>query len=62
MNTLSKTLVIFVAMSLLTTACGGRLVQAESAEDTAVAVLSYRFVLGKSLGDPDVAEFIASNY
>jgi hypothetical protein len=37
------------------------LVQAESAEDTAVAVISYRVVLGKSLSDPDVADFIASN-
>ena len=61
MNTLGKTLVICAAISLLTTACGGRSVQAESAEDTAVAVVSYRVVLGKSLGDPSVVDFIASN-
>ena len=62
MNTLRKTLVICAAISLLTTACEGRLVQAESAEGTAVAVISYRVVLGKSLSDPDVADFIASNH
>jgi hypothetical protein len=62
MNTFSKTLIICAAISLLTSACGGRSVQAESAEDNAVAVISYRIVLGKSLGDPDVGDFIASNH
>ena len=62
MNTLCRTLVIFVAISLLTSACGGRLVQAESAKGTVVAVISYQVVLGKSLSDPDVADFIASNH
>ena len=62
MNTLSKTLVIFAAISLLTNACGGRLVQAESSESTAVEVISYRVVLGKPLSDPEVAKFITSNH
>ena len=62
MNTFRKTLVILAALSLLTSACGGRLVQAESAEATPIAVISYRVVLGKSLQDPDVSDFIASNH
>ena len=60
MNTLSKTLIICAAISFLTTACGWMSVQAESAEGTAVAVISYRVVLDKSLSDPAVADFIAS--
>ena len=60
MNTL-KTLVIFAAISLLASACSGRLVQAESAEDRAVAMISYRIVLGRSLNDPDVADFISNH-
>ena len=61
MNTLSKTLVMFAVLSLLTSACGGRLVQAESSESTAVPTINYPFLLGKSLSDPDVADFIVSN-
>ena len=62
MNTLSKTLLIFAVISLLTSACGGRLVQAESSEATTVQIISYQAVLGKPLSDPDVADFIDSNH
>lgn len=60
MNTLIKTLVIVAAISLLISACGGRSVQAESAEANAAAT-SYQVVLGKSLNDKDVVDFIAGN-
>ncbi|HKY54528.1 MAG TPA: hypothetical protein VJM08_09490 [Anaerolineales bacterium] len=60
MNTLMKTLVILTAISLLVSACGGRSVQAESAEANPTAI-SYQVVLGKSLNDRDVVDFLASN-
>jgi hypothetical protein len=61
MNTLIKTLVIVAVTAVLTTACGGRSIQAAPAESNTKATVSYQAVLGKSLNDKEVLEFIASN-
>lgn len=62
MSTLRKTLVIFSAISLLIGACGGHTVQAEPAEANQGPAISYQVVLGKSLHDKEVTDFIASNH
>ena len=62
MNTLSNTLVIFAAISLLTSACGGQAAQSAPADTDAAKAISYQVVLGKPLNDKDVADFIASNH
>ena len=59
MNTLMKTLIFLAVLSLLISACGGQNVHAEPADS--VTAISYRAVLGKSLNDKDVADFIVSN-
>lgn len=61
MNTLRKTLVIFAAISLLIGACSGHAVQAKPAEANQGPMISYHVVLGKSLFDKEVADFIASH-
>lgn len=59
MNALFKPFIILAALSLLINACGGQNVHAEQADS--VTAISYRVVLGKSLNDAEVADFIASN-
>ena len=61
MNTLSKIFVIFAAIPLLVSACSGQSVHAERNEASVVAAASYQVVLGKSLYDRDVVDFVASN-
>jgi len=61
MNNRYPILSIFVAIVLFVTAFGALVVQAQSSERTAPAAASYEAVLGKSLDDTDVADFIASN-
>jgi len=58
MNKLFTTLSIFVAIALFTTAYGAQIAQA--AEPAPVAV-GYHAILGKSVSDQAVADFIASN-
>ena len=60
MNTSGKLLMIVAAIAALTTACGGRSIQAETSQANATTV-SYRAVLGKSLNDEDVLAFLADN-
>ena len=59
MNALFKPFGILAVLSLLISACGRQSVHAEPADS--VTAISYRVVLGKSLNDKDVADFIASN-
>ncbi len=61
MNKLFKTLSILAVITLFITACGAQAVQAEPAQAESVLVASYQALLGKSLNDKDVADFIASN-
>lgn len=61
MNTLSKTLIICAAISLLTSACGGQTIRSVPTDANAAAAISYQIVLGKPLNDKDVAGFIAHN-
>ena len=61
MNTLSKTLIICAAISLLTSACGGQTIRSAPTDANAAAAISYQIVLGKPLNDKDVAGFIAHN-
>lgn len=61
MNTLIKTLVIVAAIAVLTTACGGRSIQAAPPKANTVTAVSYQAVLGKSLNDKEVLAFIADN-
>jgi hypothetical protein len=59
MNALFKPFGILAVLSLLISACGGQSAHAESADS--VTTISYRVVLGKSLNDKEVADFITSN-
>ncbi|MCI0549812.1 MAG: hypothetical protein L0287_02525 [Anaerolineae bacterium] len=59
MNALFKPLGIFAVLSLLISACGGHNVHAGPADS--VTAISYEIVMGKSLSDKDVVDFIASN-
>jgi len=59
MDKLFKTLSILAAIPLLIAACGAWVVQAEPAGNVTTA--SYPVVLGKSLNDQEVVNFIASN-
>lgn len=61
MNTLNKIFVIFAAIPLLIGACGGQSVHAERNEASPSAATSYQVVLGKSLNNEDVVNFIVSN-
>ena len=61
MNKRFPILAIFIAIVLFVTAFGAFVVQAQTSERTAPAAASYEAVLGKSLNDSDVADFIASN-
>jgi hypothetical protein len=61
MNKFFKTLSILVTLMLFITACGPPAVQAEPARAESVPTTSYQAVLGKSLNDMDVADFIVNN-
>src|SRR5215216_1598439 len=61
MNTLFKTLSFLAVITLFITACGTQVAQAEPVKADTVATVSYQTVLGKSLSDKNVVDFIASN-
>jgi hypothetical protein len=61
MNKLFKTLSILAAIAFFITACSAQSVQAEPARANSVATASYEAVLGKSLNNKEVADFITSN-
>lgn len=52
---------ILAAIVLFAAACGAQVVQAQSTEKTAPEAAAYEAVLGKSLNDQTVVDFIASN-
>ena len=58
MNKLFKTLSIFVAIALFTTMCGALIAQAA---EPVPAAPGYRAILGKSVSEQAVADFIDSN-
>jgi hypothetical protein len=58
MNKLFTILSILVAIALFTTACGAQIAQAA---EPAPAAVGYRAILGKSVSEQAVADFIASN-
>ena len=60
MNKLFQILSILAALALFATACGAQVVQAQPAQ-AAPKAAAYEAVLGKSLTDKDVADFIFSN-
>src|SRR5688572_4166248 len=61
MNKRFQILIILVAMALFATACGAQVVQAQPAELAEPKAVAYEALLGKSLDDQAVADFIASN-
>ena len=61
MNKSFPVLSILVAIALFVTAFGALVVQAQSANAAVPSAAAYQVVLGKSLNDKDVADFIASN-
>jgi hypothetical protein len=60
MNKLFQILSILAALALFATACGAQVVQAQPAQAVPKAA-AYEAVLGKSLTDKDVADFIVGN-
>ena len=60
MNKPFKPVILLAAISVFAAACDLQAVQAEPEEGT-VPVATYQTVLGKSLNDKDVADFIANN-
>lgn len=61
MNSFFKILSVLALMALFITACVSQSAQAERAKADAMATVSYQAVLGKSLNDKDVTDFLASN-
>ena len=61
MNTYFKTSSFLIGMALFLTACASPGVQAERAKEPTLPTADYQAVLGKSLHDKDVADFIASH-
>src|SRR5215213_4707249 len=61
MNKNFQILIILAALALFATACGAQIVQAQPAELAEPNAVAYETVLGKSLNDQEVADFIASN-
>ena len=61
MNKLFKTLAVVALIMLIATACAAQAVEAKPGEQPSVAP-SYQALLGKSLSDKYVADFMASNY
>src|SRR6266508_908757 len=62
MNKSFPILSIFAAIVLFATAYGALVVQAHPAALAAPKAAAYEAVLGKSLNEKDVADFIASNH
>src|SRR5687768_14296555 len=56
-----KTFSFLAVMTIFMTACRSQIVQTQPAKEDTMATASYQAVLGKSLNDKDVADFIASN-
>ena len=61
MNKRFQILMTFVAITLFAATFGALVVQAQTSERAVPEAASYEAVLGKSLEDADVADFIASN-
>jgi hypothetical protein len=61
MNKIFKIITVLALLAHLMTACALQSVQAEPAKADTIANASYQSVLGKSLNDKDVADFIAIN-
>lgn len=61
MNKSFKILSILAVLVIFATACSAQVVQAQPAEKVAPEAAGYEAVLGKSLNDQDVVDFIASN-
>ena len=61
MNKHIKSLNIFAAITLFITACGTQAAQAQPAGPAVPEAITYKTVLGKSLNDKEVVDFIASN-
>lgn len=61
MNRFFKILSVLALMTLFIPACVSQSVKAEPAKADPMATASYQAVLGKSLNDKDVADFIASH-
>ena len=61
MNKLFELLSILAALALFATACAAQVVQAQPVDRGVANAAAYEAVLGKSLHDQDVADFIASN-
>ena len=58
MNKLFKTFSILAAIALFSTACGAQIVQAQPAELVPPRAITYEAMLGKSLNNKDIADFI----
>ena len=56
-----KILSIYVMITLLLTACNELAVQAQPAEPTSSKTITYQAMLGKSVNDTDVIDFIVNN-
>lgn len=61
MNKLFQKLSLLAALALFATACGAQVVQAQPVDRAVLKAAAYEAVLGKSLHDKDVADFIVSN-
>jgi len=62
MNKLFKPLSFVVLIMLVATACGARVVEAKHVEQPVSIAPNYQSLVGKSVGDKNVVDFIASNY
>ena len=61
MNRFLKFLSVLAGMTLFMIACSSQEVQAEPAKADTLATISYQAVLGKSLNDKDVADFVTNH-
>ena len=61
MNKLLKILCVLTGMAIFSSACASQSVQAQPADADIPAPAIYDVLLGKALGDQEVADFIASN-
>jgi hypothetical protein len=61
MNKRFQILITFASIALFATTFGALVVQAQPSERAVLEAATYEAVLGKSLDDADVADFIASN-
>jgi hypothetical protein len=61
MNKLYRSLTILAAITLFITACSTQAAQAQPAEPAVPEAITYKTLLGKSLNDKEVIDFIVSN-